>query len=46
MFDPTAYGLMNQDAAAFYHTMQRFSWSLAVAWVTFACACGYGGNLV
>ncbi|XP_033120057.1 O-acyltransferase like protein-like isoform X1 [Anneissia japonica] len=32
-----------QGVAVFYNTVARFSWSLAVAWVAFACITGYGG---
>ena len=35
---------MSPDVAAFYTTMQRFSWSIGIAWVVFACATGYGGD--
>ena len=35
---------MNPDVAALYESTHRFAWSLAVAWVVFACVTGYGGR--
>ena len=29
-----------------YGSMHRFAWSIAVAWVIFACAKGYGGSII
>ncbi|XP_071944600.1 nose resistant to fluoxetine protein 6-like [Antedon mediterranea] len=45
------YGLWNshkgeqlpQASAVVYNTLSRFAWSVAVAWVIFACVTGYGG---
>ncbi len=36
---------MNPDTAAFYEATHRFGWSLALAWVVFACATGHGGSI-
>jgi len=33
----------SQGTADFYEAMFRFSWSVSVAWVIFACVNGYGG---
>jgi len=29
-----------------FETFSRFSWSLALAWVIYACHTGYGGNVL
>jgi hypothetical protein len=29
-----------------YGSMHRFAWSIAIAWVIFACVKGYGGSLI
>lgn len=34
---------LNEDTSAFYYATFRTAWAVAVAWVIFACATGYGG---
>ncbi|XP_060604940.1 nose resistant to fluoxetine protein 6-like isoform X2 [Ruditapes philippinarum] len=34
---------LNEDVSAFYYATFRTAWGLAIAWVIFACATGYGG---
>lgn len=36
--------IMNPEAAAIYISTARFFWGVALAWVVFACATGYGGE--
>ncbi|XP_033118022.1 nose resistant to fluoxetine protein 6-like [Anneissia japonica] len=35
--------LLSDGASVVYITLSRFSWAVALAWVAFACATGYGG---
>jgi hypothetical protein len=36
---------LNEDVSALYYATFRTAWGLAIAWVIFACATGYGGKL-
>ena len=44
---PSLHGGYNPSMAAniIYGTFSRFAWSIALAWVVFACNYGYGGKL-
>ena len=35
----------NKAESLIYIGFSRFAWSLALAWVIFVCAVGYGGNV-
>lgn len=44
--NPEQFYLLFQISYIFYALFARMGWALMLAWVTFACATGYGGNLL
>jgi hypothetical protein len=46
LYDSDGNDNLSGDVAALYNATSRTAWGMAVAWVIFACATGYGGWLV
>lgn len=43
LYDADGKDKLGADAAALYNATSRTAWGMAIAWVIFACATGYGG---
>lgn len=45
-FDPVKVPTIDPAVNMTYGPLHRTAWALVIAWIVFACSCGYGGSLL